>query len=865
MNMQVWQFAVWWSIFTMFAQVLHDCNPVPNPGRDQMTDASPDPSSTMRQLTLFDCPGFLPQIPEGEGCCRTTPTAEADARTRIFFPNPAKSGTQPPAGCGPNPMPRFASKVNKRSFLRACRRAIRDGQAGYHGRVWKLQEFPKDLVTKLQSDRLPTAPEHKTHRLRRDANRLKVLTWNPGGLSQSKFQEFRWWLRYQNVDVVIIPETRWSFENTWTDDHWSYVHSSAPQPRTGGVLVMISTKVAQSNMLGYDPIISGRLLHVRVHFEKRAIDILAVYQWVLRPTSVARDQRSSLWRALDTALLQIPNRNMLICAGDFNCTLPSHSPWTGSHKFSWHGTRCTGHIHGDQGTFMELLQRHGLVALTGWNERSGPSYIHGEYATRIDHILIRLVNCDGLAKDVQYLSDAAILPMNSTHHIPLCSTIRSFHLAFQVHALATSCTYNQRLQCRKALFQDSEDWRALQHAVGAVMTAPYVGTSVTGAVEHVHDMVKPVFQRLFPTNHKTRQRTHSHPSTEIISKWDHKHAIRRICFETGPRTLRQLFMAWNHWRCFLHLQRQQQKQARIARLHRFQELCHDVHRAAAHHDLHQMFQIINRYSSRKPLARARLRTSDGQIADQYQAHSIMTAYVRHTWQGPDLLDGFTACAPGIPFSHQELVVAIERSHPNKSVAQPFLPAVVWRSAPEQVATFLMEQLTQWWSQYPPIIPQSWKNSWLFFLPKPGKPNTSPEHLRPISLMEPLGKVILGLIASKLKAFYLPRLCRFPSFGFLPLRSTTDAINRVVSHCRTVRTMVQCNSRGIHQQIAEHPKYVLSGGISLFLDLTRAFDLVDRRILFQHMYDLETPADLLCLCQTWHETDTLQSHFSGSHI
>ena len=61
----------------------------------------------------------------------------------------------------------------------------------------------------------------------------------------------------------------------------------------------------------------------------------------------------------------------------------------------------------------------------------------------------------------------------------------------------------------------------------------------------------------------------------------------------------------------------------------------------------------------------------------------------------------------------------------------------------------------------------WRDAWLFFLPKPGKANTHPNQLRPISLMEPLGKLVLGLLADQLKTFLGPLFCQEPHFGFLP--------------------------------------------------------------------------------------------------
>ena len=398
------------------------------------------------QRTLYDYPDMFIRDPKGEGCCSSTAVARADAWVTAFCENPAKSGIPPTMGRGPTVSPKFTSAVHKRSYRRACRRALRDGRAGYtyHGRVLHLRDFPDRLIHELQRQDLKQTPL-QTNRLPSQAynrhSRIQIFHWNPGGMAQGKFLEFKWWLRNSSYDMVVLTETRWSFDNQWADDHWSYIHSSSKERQTGGILIMISKRLARSEMLGFDPIIPGRLVHVRIHFERRAIDLLTTYQHVARATSASRDQRQTLWTTMDQTLSSLPNRNLLLCVGDYNCTLPQQAPWTGSPFFRWQGHRCQGHIHHDQMAFMDVLQRHGLTSLTSWSEATGPSFVHGKYATRIDHVMIRLANCDGIAKQAEFLPHAEFLPMNDTHHVPFRCSVRSFNMAFQVHQPVTSCSY----------------------------------------------------------------------------------------------------------------------------------------------------------------------------------------------------------------------------------------------------------------------------------------------------------------------------------------------------------------------------------------------------------------------------------------
>ena len=66
------------------------------------------------------------------------------------------------------------------------------------------------------------------------------------------------------------------------------------------------------------------------------------------------------------------------------------------------------------------------------------------------------------------------------------------------------------------------------------------------------------------------------------------------------------------------------------------------------------------------------------------------------------------------------------------------------------------------------------------------------------------------------------------------RSSDDALERVLGHCRMVRDELELYKRKIHQRAAGLEQPELVGGIILSLDLTKAFDVVSRDKLFQAM-------------------------------
>lgn len=784
--------------------VLRDSNPVPIPGTAQ--DAAAPDRFQMTQRLLTDFAGFSNVSCEGEGCRGPTTTAEADKWQSILHDASANSG-QPPPVCGntrchPSPY----TSVQKRSYKRACRRALSHGYADYHGKRMHLSDFPSSLVKTIQvADQtshkgplpLPGKPS--------SSPRINIMYWNSGGLSQARFLEIKHWLQVHPVDLVILAETKWNFSSTWEDSKWSYLHSSTDINRSGGLLVMVARSFAHPDQLGYDWVVPGRLMHVRIHGPTRALDVVAVYQYADYRDAYTIQQREQIWTAMDDCFRAIPRRNNFVCAGDFNCDLQMQPPWVGSTMFHWRNHRIAGSHHSDQRRFQALLRAHGLTALNTWG-KSGATFVHGPHASRIDHILTRLISSDGVSKNVQYHDQADFAPFNQSHHLPLTCSISKHHMSYQRYTTLTKCSFAQRNQCRIASLEETRNWVQLRQQVIDVVTAAPAEADPGDFIARIHQEVSTAFHTLFP--HKAMRFPQLdlgefHQSTE--DKWHHRRKLKELQ-QAGYPSMRSILQAWFHRCRYGILQRQQQRQARQARQHRFQLLCQEVDTAARHHDSHAMFSIINRFSPKRPQARARLKGPDGKIADQHLAHAMTVAFVKQMWAGPNTLPTYSDSPLGVPFDLETLTCAITQMNANKSVAQPFLPAIVWKSAPAPTAAALYGQLQQWWGQYPPLIPQSWKGSWLHFIPKPGKPNTHPSQMRPISLMEPLGKLVLGLIAAQIKIVLGPILTSFPHFGFMQHRGAVDAIQRVAGHSRAIRALVGTQRRSVIQQMTQRPMH-----------------------------------------------------------
>ena len=150
-----------------------------------------------------------------------------------------------------------------------------------------------------------------------------------------------------------------------------------------------------------------------------------------------------------------------------------------------------------------------------------------------------------------------------------------------------------------------------------------------------------------------------------------------------------------------------------------------------------------------------------------------------------------------------------------------------------------------------FIPRQWKDAHLTFINKPAKSPDRLEHLRPLALLEPVGKCVLGLLTRKFAEEMHPLISPWPQLAFMRQRSTYDAIRRVTYHCALVRTLTASQRRSVHARAMQEPCHQVCGGLQVLLDANKAFDLVPRQTLFQFLNDLPISQVLVTLLGEWH--------------
>ena len=729
-------------------------------------------------------------------------------------------------------------KVEKRSLLRAYRRALHQGIAWYRGRTTPLDSG-------LQRSWQQCNQVHSNKR------RMSVWQWNCGGLSAARMDEVKAWLVLHDVAIAVLLETRWTFESEWMDENWYLLHSGTTDGRGKGILIMISRKLCPPSSLSWQQYVPGRLVHARIAIHPRPIDVIACYQHTYNSKGSCLKDRDQVWNALDHSLQGVPNRHHLIVLGDFNCSLGVSTNVSGTDLFQWKGSLQRGFQHSDHQRLLHILRNHALTVLNAWSSALGPTFVHGDRANRLDYICVRQVYADGEARRVQYLWKSPFLDQTNYGHAPILCTLARYWIPKFERSKIQAVSMQQRMQSRQAFLAQSAQWQQFVQASQTQILELFQSEwlPADALIDSMHSTVMCTFRAWFPKHEANRPVPAWQPALPtLLQKWAHRRQMLKpvLCHS------RNVFQAWFHATKYMLLKRLHRKQARQIRNARFDEVIHQAQQAERTHDTHKLFHVINQHSPKQPRRQMQLRTESGHLATQIESEAMLNHYVSTTWAGPSTNALTFSCPPGVPFSELQLARALAQIPATKAVAKHCGPGVIWKQHAFFLASLLYPKLQHWWSHNPPIIPASWRNGWMFWIPKPAKPPVSPQNLRPLALQEPIGKAIAGLLIQLAMREAHPHMVLFPIWAYMEHRSTLDAIRRVSLHCSEVRLLLQMQKSTPHSRAERAPRFSLFGGLQLSLDLRRAFDLVDRRKLFQQLHELHISDSLIQLLSGWHE-------------
>ena len=699
--------------------------------------------------------------------------------------------------------------AGKRSYQKALRQAAKTGTAFYRGKNLTLQQLGGTPAAS------PPAKTSKPQRANLHKDEIRYLSWNAGALTTAVWEELLSLLAtepFSEVKLVVVQETHWRGSWQFSQSGWHVVSSGTHKEQGAGVLIMVHSSLCKAKDIRFNEIMPGRLLHVRIPGESFSLDIISFYQFVWRSKQTLtqnQEQRKEALAKLSQTIAQLPQRNTLLVAGDFNTSLKPDKKHVGPCTISLSrlGQRGTKDLQG-------LLEKHKLVAANTWSVRKPATHVQGHSVSQIDFALLRQTQARGPGKS--------------------CSPCRQFPVAIwregsRHYPLIGGIAHSRRYSAQPV---KNYDQSAMEYCY---RMDPDSLSNYTRAVDLALEGAEPSWALLRQAMEQAMQRefpkTRNEPRRSTDELWTNRRILRSLpevllALADLHRQLKQR-MVWRTWAAVAR----QSAAARHAKRRKFEQRQQLIDEQLAQAEAksskdgsHSVYKVIRSFKTGKPNERVQLRDEQGRFLTMREERQALEDYSKDLFgTGEDFQ--LTGASGSLGITPSEVMDQLRSIKVGKAVPRDCPPIVAWRSlgpAAQQHIAQLLNQETQATSLDPRITSSS-----ISWLPKPPKKPDKPASLRPIGVIAPEGKVLAGHVRRKLRPTLQAAMSEVTQFGFVPGRGTEEAICKALTHIDEARD----RARHIPRQAGRgHGGVTLRGSLTFSVDMSKAFDMVDRRRL-----------------------------------
>ena len=751
------------------------------------------------------------------------------------------------------------SRIRKRAYKRALNRASR-GPTMYRGQ----QVTWRDLRGQYVGRHDMPAKQHTTatqslHGRKTATVSITCLAWNCGGLSNLR-DEFFTWLDGQGYDIVFLQETWYTQSLEYTTRGWHCICSGVGENSNrahAGVTTLLRASVFQQDYIRHHEHILGRVLQVRASCHGGWIDTINLYQHVLgnqQQEEVIVQKRAQVWQKIRAVLGQIPHGHKLVVAGDLNCNLEPVNACAGT------GMMIPSTASPDREELVALLQDFQLRAVNTYGRRGSCTYIHEGYKPArksfIDYILVRQQGLGGHKTGI--IRDWQVARWRQGgRHMPVWTMLSIRRYRSQKETIQSPWP---NWKCKLLVQAIQEQPHLAQQYRERITQEPQQAEDYDP--KKMNDILLRAGQDIF----RVRRPTASAPPWEeaeyvgqIRLMWGHYRSMRQagMLARTRRRTLGSIFSCWRHLACFQKMRKNLQRRSRSMRRIRLAVLTREADSQNRAGCTQAIFDLLRRVAPKQPRKRAQLRTKDGKLMSPAEEAEALCNYWMEVNAGPPPRQIMELGSFDI--SKEKVIEALQKLRANKSAPQHCAPHALWRLAAEPIANYMETWVFGKWREGRCSIPAHWAAAWLVFLSKPGKVNSDPKSLRPIALLDPMGKALCGVLKQRLVPYLMRRARHLPLFGYIQQRSPQQALELVFAHCAEARAMAKAQTRSLYERRMGHARSQCSGGLQISIDFSQAFDRADRRLLVEALEFLAVPEDLRDLILRWVQATTFHTH------
>ena len=672
----------------------------------------------------------------------------------------------------------------------------------------------------------PARPSHAPTARGRTTPRLRVFSYNIGGMAMEAYDVFTEWLKTCPYDIVVIQELHWGMgraDGAWIVNDWAVFMTADDKAKYSGVGIFISPGLRRRADISHCAWVPGRLLHVRCECRELTLDVLGMYQWVQPSTSSApeTEKRLLLWDKLGRLLHGLPRRNLLVIGADLNSVVEPTPGYVGRGVLQQRDRGADRELAG-------LLRIHQLVPLNTWG-RARPQAAHtfsnGSIRTQIDFLLTRKDSADAVARTSGPV-DLDLVPWRlGPKHRPVAGTV-PWRAGWALRSPSKPSPLSYSLQAMREAFRVNAPIirQQLEPKIRQVMAQSQPQPNLPKLNQQLLLACSEVFPASARVAHTRprQQRPDNEVQVAIRALWDSYRALRS---RRGRATVANV---WSVWRCYIALRRQHRLLRQASRRSRRQRLQHFIdlaQQAARRSDMGEVYRIIRILAPKKKRDLVAVRSPEGHLLDKQGQFRVIHEYFSQAYDRSDHYEAPKATS-SLTIEPHEYCSALKALKRGKAVPATSVPAEVWQLCPVEASVFLQTALQVGFS-CEGSFPKEVSDCSLALLPKPGRPGRQPGDLRPLGLQDPSAKVLAMVLRERIVEQAAPFLSTRPQFAYSTGRALDEAITRVASHCRRVRCMLKDGVVSVHAKRQGIKELGCLGGIMISLDLSRAFDTLPR--------------------------------------
>ena len=612
--------------------------------------------------------------------------------------------------------------------------------------------------------------------------------------------------RYQ-IDVIALSETRFAGEGQLTEMNGYTIHwIGKKEEETREYGVGFAIKASLSSTLAELPRgINERLMTLRLPLEgNRYVTLISAYAPTLKSSA---DTISSFYQTLRETILGIPKDDKLVLLGDFNARV-------GNDCETWNAIGAFGvGLQNDNGLCLLQLCTELDLVITNTFFHLKPihkctwTHPRSKQGHLIDYVIVR-------RRDLQDVRSTRVhrgADVESDHYL-----VRS-KFSFNIRKnIRKGKSPPKRINC-SSLKIPSVDLE-LKNSLGDI---EFDGTWATFK-DRVYKISSEVLGYVKRKNKDWFLENESQIKGLLHSKQDLRKRILNTSTSSSEyktllesskslkalvqRTLRQMKDQWWLNKSF------------------------EIQEASNKKDSKAMYNLFREVYGPQPSKVSPLRSKDGSTLIR-DSEGIMNRWQEHYQElfiNPSVVD--TTVIENLPqfdVVHEmdnhpvltEVITALKQMNSGKSPGLDGIPTEVLLCGGDAIAEALQDIFLGIWNGTP--IPQEWKDAILVSLHK-GKGATDVcGHFRGISLLVHVGKVFTRLLLNRLITYICPRIIPESQCGFRSGRGTVDM----------VFSARQIQEKCIEQRVDLY---------QVFIDLTKAFDTVNRDALWHILGKLGCP-------------------------